>query len=634
MRYTTIGILFLSLLAATALSFLAVKAQQSDSDQYAQAHLLLGDLRQLDTGINEETLKARLGIITDYSRLQSLYERQHILVRRLQSDANSFTQNPTPAAEQAMADFLASSTRKEDLSKRFQGHNTLLRDSINMVPIANQDFLRSLPGQWYQELLNPTRELTKEILEYAANPLAGNAFVAQVWIDQLEERRGSLDITIQELLDELLHHVNVVLEEKGQTDDLLLELLAIDTPRQLDRLANEVNASNSLALQQKDRYRLALAGFSALLILLLVYAGFRLREYYLALQLANESLEQKVVERTASLSKALKQLKASQAQLIQSEKMASLGQMVAGVAHEINTPLGYAKSNIFSVKSQLEEMEALVQAHRDLLKMLRSGSPDKQQIKEQSEKVEQLYQEALQYELFSSAHDAIGDADYGLGQISDLVGNLKNFSRLDRARIDEYDVNAGIDNTLSIAKHSIKDKLQVERDYSEIPKITCSPSQINQVFLNMITNAAQAMPGYGHLKISTRLQDGDIYIVFRDNGCGIPPDVIEKIFDPFFTTKAIGEGTGLGLSISHQIVQDHGGDIKVHSSPDKGTRFVIRLPVATKMPRKEQNPNEPEDAYNDQQSSLRDGATAHSQHEDTPAPHPRAGDQYKKGAVV
>lgn len=634
MRYTTIGILFLSLLAATALSFLAVKAQQSDSDQYAQAHLLLGDLRQLDTGINEETLKARLGIITDYSRLQSLYERQHILVRRLQSDANSFTQNPTPAAEQAMADFLASSTRKEDLSKRFQGHNTLLRDSINMVPIANQDFLRSLPGQWYQELLNPTRELTKEILEYAANPLAGNAFVAQVWIDQLEERRGSLDITIQELLDELLHHVNVVLEEKGQTDDLLLELLAIDTPRQLDRLANEVNASNSLALQQKDRYRLALAGFSALLILLLVYAGFRLREYYLALQLANESLEQKVVERTASLSKALKQLKASQAQLIQSEKMASLGQMVAGVAHEINTPLGYAKSNIFSVKSQLEEMEALVQAHRDLLKLLRSASPDKQQIKEQSEKVEQLYQEALQYELFSSAHDAIGDADYGLGQISDLVGNLKNFSRLDRARIDEYDVNAGIDNTLSIAKHSIKDKLQVERDYSEIPKITCSPSQINQVFLNMITNAAQAMPGYGHLKISTRLQDGDIYIVFRDNGCGIPPDVIEKIFDPFFTTKPIGEGTGLGLSISHQIVQDHGGDIKVHSSPDKGTRFVIRLPVATKMPRKEQNPNEPEDAYNDQQSSLRDSATAHSQHEDTPAPHPRAGDQYKKGAVV
>jgi C4-dicarboxylate-specific signal transduction histidine kinase len=653
MRYTTIGILFLSLLAATVVSYLAVKAQQSDTEQYSQTNLLLGELRQLDTGINEEILKARLAIITDYVRLQELYSRQHLLHRRLSDEANTFTQTPSPAALQAMQDYLASSSRKEELNEQFQIHNAALRGSINAVPIANQDFLRSLPGQWYEELLNPARELTKETLEYASNPLAGNAFVAKVWIEQLQERRSQLEPSIQELMDNLLSHVNTVLAEKGETDDLLLQLLAIDTPHQLDRMSEAVNVSSMTALQQQDRYRLALAGFSALLIVLLVYAGFRLRAYYQALQMVNESLEQKVVERTAKLSTALDQLKNSQAQLIQSEKMASLGQMVAGVAHEINTPLGYAKSNIFSIKTQLDEMEALVQAHRDLLALLRSGDRDKEKIKQQSERVELLYQEAQQYEIFSNTHEAISDADYGLDQISDLVGNLKNFSRLDRARIDEYDVNAGLDNTLAIAKHSVKNKMEVERDFSELPKITCSPSQINQVFLNMITNAAQAIDPQktqqlGHLKITTRHQGNDIHIVFRDNGCGIPSEIAEKIFDPFFTTKPIGEGTGLGLSISHQIVHDHGGEIKVHSSPERGTRFVIRLPIS-RSPGKEHKHNGQEGNYNEQQSQRTESQSTKNQStktdsdtsntgtpttEDTPSSATPDDGQHKKGAVV
>ncbi|GAB4199433.1 MAG: hypothetical protein Tsb002_35030 [Wenzhouxiangellaceae bacterium] len=588
MRYTTIGILLLSLLAAIMLSYLAIKAQQVDLDQYNETHLLLSELRQLDTGINEETLKARLAIINDYSRLDQIYERQHILHRRLLTEDSALTLHPSLGAEQALTDYIDSSDRKEELSQEFQIHNTLLRRSISAVPIANQDFLRALPAQWYQELLNPARELTKETLEYAANPLAGNAFVAQVWIEQLEERRAELDGTILQLLDTLLSHVNVVLEEKGRTDDLLLAILALDTPAQIDRLGREVNESQNLALQQQDRYRLALAGFSALLILLLVYAGFRLRSYYQALQSANELLEQKVVERTASLSTALKQLQDSQAQLIQSEKMASLGQMVAGVAHEINTPLGYAKSNTHSVQGQLNEIEELVQQQQALFALLHDSASTKEQIREQSEKVTKMYRELNEYETFDSAREALGDADYGLNQISDLVRNLKNFSRLDRARMDEYDVNEGLDSTLAIANHSIKDKVTVVRDYGELPKITCSPSQINQVFLNMITNAAQAVGERGELKISTRLQDDSVYIVFRDNGSGIAPEVIDKIFDPFFTTKPIGEGTGLGLSISHQIIQDHQGEIKVHSNADTGTRFIIKLPLTSQHSKKEQ----------------------------------------------
>lgn len=587
MRYTTIGILFLSLAAAALLSYLAIKAQQVDLDQFNKTQLQIGELRQIDTGINEETLKARLAIITDYSRLRELYNRQGEVHRQLRSEPNAFTANPTQETRQTLLDYLDTSTRKEDLSKEFQNHNGLLRRSINSVPIANQDFLRALPGQWYQELLNPARELTKEALEYAANPLAGNAFVAQVWIDQLTERRDELEGTIRELLDNLLQHVSTVLSEKGRTDDVMLQLLAVDISTRLDRMTDEVNAAQRLLVEEQERWRLTLAAFSALLILLLVYAGFRLRSYYTALQQANEQLEQKVVERTESLSTALRQLKDSQAHLIQSEKMASLGQMVAGVAHEINTPLGYTKSNLFSAMRLIDEVEELINEHRKLLELLRDPTSTKDQIHEQSEKADKLYEDCNSYETFISMREALKDGDYGLAQISELVNNLKNFSRLDRARIDEYDVNSGLDNTLAIARHSIQNVLSVERDYDDLPKITCSPSQINQVFLNLITNAAQAMNGKGTLRISTRLEEEGVVIVFRDDGEGIPEEILNKIFDPFFTTKPTGVGTGLGLSIVHQIIQDHGGEIKVHSTPGKGTRFIIKLPLEVPNQRKE-----------------------------------------------
>jgi signal transduction histidine kinase len=178
----------------------------------------------------------------------------------------------------------------------------------------------------------------------------------------------------------------------------------------------------------------------------------------------------------------------------------------------------------------------------------------------------------------------VQDGQYGITQIAEIVGNLRNFSRLDRKRVDRYNVTDGLESTLSIAKHMLK-SIEVKKQYNPVPAITCSPSQLNQVFLNLITNAAQATEGRtegrtAEIRLSTRAPDpGYVEIEVADNGNGIPADVLPKIFDPFFTTKDVGKGTGLGLSIAYKIVEAHGGRISVESKAGAGTRFTVRLPV-------------------------------------------------------
>jgi signal transduction histidine kinase len=163
--------------------------------------------------------------------------------------------------------------------------------------------------------------------------------------------------------------------------------------------------------------------------------------------------------------------------------------------------------------------------------------------------------------------------------MAELVGNLKDFSRLDRSKVTSFNLNGGLTSSLKLARHLLK-SVSVSTQLGEIPAITCAPSQINQVFLSLITNAAQALPpSRGEITLTTRADNGGVAVEIADNGKGIAPDILPKIFDPFFTTKAVGKGTGLGLSISHKIVAQHGGRIAVASEPGKGTRFTVWLPL-------------------------------------------------------
>lgn len=306
--------------------------------------------------------------------------------------------------------------------------------------------------------------------------------------------------------------------------------------------------------------------------------GEQVKKSFLALEEANATLEQKVKERTRELSVALEELKTSQAQLVQSEKMASLGQMVAGVAHEINTPLGYIKSNVEMTQDLFQETENLVTIYDSLVHLLMSEDVGEEELNSQLTVVTEMSNEFRENETFRETQELFKDIIYGLDQISELVVNLKDFSRLDQARVADINLNECLDSVLVIGHNVIGGKIMIEKQYGDIPMVQCSPSHINQVFLNIVTNAAQAMDKEGTIYLRTRAEDENVYVEIEDTGKGIPEDVVSKIFDPFFTTKPIGEGTGLGLSICYQIIEQHNGEINVASEVGKGTKFTIMLP--------------------------------------------------------
>lgn len=292
------------------------------------------------------------------------------------------------------------------------------------------------------------------------------------------------------------------------------------------------------------------------------------------------AMEVQMRANTRELEQANTRIKSSQLALVQSEKMASLGQMVAGIAHEINTPLGYVQNNVAIGQELFQHIRSMIAGYEALVDGLLNEQSTDEQIAEQMQQVVGFRGDMNAREMLGEMHGLMDDSLYGIAQISELVLNLKNFSRMDAAATEAVSLNSCIESALNIGRNVLKDKVEVVKELGDLPKITCAPSQLNQVFLNLFTNAAQAMEGQGKLYIRTWHADGAVHISVADNGKGIPEDVLTRIFDPFFTTKPVGEGTGLGLAITHQIIQQHGGVIHVESRVGEGTSFHIKLPTA------------------------------------------------------
>ncbi len=292
-----------------------------------------------------------------------------------------------------------------------------------------------------------------------------------------------------------------------------------------------------------------------------------------------KAMETRVLSRTKELSKAYQSLKESQAQLVQSEKMASLGQMVAGVAHEINTPLGYVRNNVEVTQGLFGQAKDLIENYAQLVTLLTDDEIEEEVLGKQLALVGELSEPFLEDDLLNAMDELFKDSLYGVDQISELVLNLKDFSRLDQAKTDHVDLNQCIDSALNIGRNILKYKVTIKKKYGHLPPLKGAPSQLNQVFLNLLTNGAQAIQDKGTIWIKTWADDNGVYISIQDNGKGIPATVMKRIFDPFFTTKPVGEGTGLGLSISYKIIEQHNGQIKVASTLNKGTKFLITLPL-------------------------------------------------------
>jgi PAS domain S-box-containing protein len=263
-----------------------------------------------------------------------------------------------------------------------------------------------------------------------------------------------------------------------------------------------------------------------------------------------------------------KRLEAAQSQLLQSEKMASIGQLAAGVAHELNNPIGFVNSNLGSLENYLRDLFAIADAYA----AVESDCPG-------MESARALMREKDYDFLREDIVQLLAESRDGLARVAKIVRDLKDFSRPGEEKMDWADLHQGLDSTLNVVWNELKYKCEVKKEYGELPPVRCALSQLNQVFMNLLVNAGHAIPEKGEIAIRTGRRGDEVFVAIADTGTGIPPENLKRIFDPFFTTKPVGKGTGLGLSLSYGIVQKHGGRIEVASEVGKGTTFTVWLPV-------------------------------------------------------
>ncbi len=259
-------------------------------------------------------------------------------------------------------------------------------------------------------------------------------------------------------------------------------------------------------------------------------------------------------------------------QLVQSEKMSAVGQLAAGVAHEINNPVGYVRSNITTLSGYMKDFVSLLRCYESMEDLLAADPQRQAQLDRLKQQLDPEY-------LKQDTTELLRETGEGLERVRRIVQDLKDFSRADDAEWQFADLHKGLDSTLNVASNEIKYQADVVKDYGELPLVQCLPNQLNQVFMNLLVNAAQSMAEKGEIRIRTRLENGMAEIGISDTGTGIPDAVRERIFEPFFTTKPVGRGTGLGLSVSYGIVQNHRGTLSVESTSGEGSTFIIRLPL-------------------------------------------------------
>ncbi|WP_051277973.1 DAHL domain-containing protein [Solimonas flava] len=584
-------------LAAVALGvlvFLVRMTQSVDADRHRARLELLRRADNLDIALNRAFTQTRASSLTDAAADRSKITAELGATLDALDKGEHSLRGLSPELDRRLDAFLDTIDSKFELGFDFEARSTLLTqraiNTIDAVPARIAEAVAALPPGAPEALRTLLSQLQSQITNYGVTPTPTNAPEIRATLDELDKLSAAQPAPLRDAVRELRTLGEQALDDKGELVSMFRDFLSRPTGAQLQAVEQAYLGWYEGQLAEVNRYRLILAAYTALLLLILAWLGLRLRRSYRELDRANaelshanEHLEEQVETRTHDLSQALDELRASQAQLVQSEKMASLGQMVAGVAHEINTPLGYARSNAEIVRGSLADLRQLCGAQNRALDLLTDERAREDEVA-QAMATAQALRESIDAEALAGDLDGLlADTDHGLLQIAELVASLKDFSRVDRSRHDLFNVNDGLDSALKIAHNQLKGRIEVIRQYGALPAIECSPSQLNQVFLNLITNAAQAIAGAGHesgrIYLHTQAEGESIAIRILDTGAGMSEDVRARIFEPFFTTKPVGQGTGLGLSIVFRIIEDHGGRIEVRSTPGKGSAFTIRLPL-------------------------------------------------------
>lgn len=571
-RHLLIAIATFWLIAA--LVFLYNKTEAVDLGERNEIVALLRELQEIDGRWDIDVLRMRIEM--DASQMVAL-NRTAAAQNALKALAKAAPRFKSPALNENLGAITRAISEKGMLVENFKAANSSSKEALHkMISIAEEP---GAPEANSRKIDARQKEFTQKL-----NQLAAAAF-GYYWLE-LDAQRNTLETTTAHMMalaegmdmvahgraNEMNDATQTLLKSKLVERELSGRIALLSSGPRLNGLALSFNRELEAILGEKERFRVYMIAYAAALLIGLGYLGIRIVA-------ANETLEIRVTDRTRELSDALRHLKESETQLIQSEKMSSLGQMVAGVAHEINTPLAYVSNSLATVSERMSDITEAIDHCEKLLALLNDPNVQPDDLNRQFAQTSELLGQMKQHGLLIELAGLVKDGIYGAGQVAEIVSNLKDFSRLDRSKVSSFNLNDGLNSTLGLARHLLK-SIKVTKNFGEIPAITCAPSQINQVFLNLITNAAQALPPQnGEITLSSRVENKGVAIEVEDNGTGIPPDVLPKIFDPFFTTKEIGKGTGLGLSISYQIIKDHGGRINVDSLLGRGTKFTVWLPV-------------------------------------------------------
>lgn len=552
--------------AIALLVFLLSQVQAVNWREHYEIRDAIRELQELDMQLNVHLLMTRQDLPQEEHAISGVQARIRGIEDRVFGDIKVSGTSPADPARLGYGDeaalvleYYGAKSKKQELIEQFISLNATLKDTMSQAA-SELNRLAETPAMGAQA--NSLRPL---LFVYLHDGSEDSAKKLQARLDGLsEDPAARMDRDTHKLVETLASNISYILQQIPNRDATLLGIVNAPTSTLTDIL-NAYTQRYSEIFRRSEIYRLALIAYASMLLLVLLVLALRLRHSY-------ATLEHQVGERTEQLAKAYDGLKQSQLQMMQTEKMASLGQMVAGVAHEINTPLGFSRSNVEIVRERIDEMGQVFD--RLVEKSAASLVATEPEI---ARHARQLQEEQCRQEM----DELLAATGEGLNQISELVQSLRDFSRLDRSKSDRVNLNKGIDDVLRIANNTLrKCNAQLHRDYAELPPVECAPSQINQVLLNLIVNAAQALPEKGgNIAIGTRVNGRFVEITVEDDGHGIPADLLPRIFDPFVTTKEIGKGTGLGLSIAYQIVQDHGGALTVESTPGAGTCFTLSLPV-------------------------------------------------------
>jgi signal transduction histidine kinase len=564
--------------------YLYMHSSAVDGERQNQTLALLKDLKQIDSDWNADVLKSHSEINLSYDPLvQPLHKFEQIFFRLKAETVRLYDEKLT----KAVGEIQRLIGEKAMLIDRFKAQNSLLKNSLRYAPTANKEIQARINAMQFAaakpvdvatlaQLERSIGSLVSDALRYNSVPDTETAEQLKTGIEKMRESSPSYPALIREPVENLLSHLAMILRMRAAESASLNEISQIAVVAQIDGLNNLLSSHFQDELTQQYTYQRILLGYSAL-ALLLVFGAAGLIAYRNTTERARL---------TSIVDKQTLELRENAAQLVHAQRMNALGEMVAGITHEINTPLAAVKSGLQSSNDLIEMVREYVDESAKLAILLATAPADeaaqssrRTSLNDLLTRVNQLRDEITSFDAIGTIRKLLGEGIRNVEYIHQVIVNMLNFSRLDRSRICSVKVEEGIDSVLLITNHLLT-KVRLTKRYGNTRPISCDIAQINQVVLNLIKNASQALPeNGGDITIETSATATDLRIAVTDNGHGIPDEIVEKIWEPFFTTKKVGSGSGLGLSTCKKIIEAHGGRIDLTTAVGKGTTFTIVMPV-------------------------------------------------------